>query len=186
MIDEVRREGEERMRKSTEVFRRDMAALRAGRASPNLLDKVTVDYYGAPTPVNQLATVSVPEPRMLLIQPWDKGAINLIERAIARSDLGITPQSDGNVIRLVMPQLTEERRTELVRQARKKAEEERVAIRNIRREANDLIKELEKSGEISEDDGRRAQEAIQKLTDRYITEIDGILEIKEREILEVQ
>lgn len=185
MVDEVLKDAEERMQKSVEVFRREMASLRAGRASPSLLDKITVDYYGAPTPINQLANITVPEPRLLLIQPWDKGTVGAIEKAIAKSDLGITPTSDGNVIRLVMPKLTEERRMELVKAARKKAEEERVAIRNVRREANDMIKEMEKSGEVPEDTCHRAQESIQKLTDRFVGEIDAILQLKEREIMEV-
>lgn len=185
MVDDVLKDCEERMRKSTEVFRKEMASLRAGRASPGLLEKISVDYYGVPTPVNQLATITVPEPRQLLIQPWDKSVVGSIEKAIAKSDLGLTPTSDGSVIRLTLPQLTAERRNELVRQARKKAEDERVAIRNIRREANDMIKELEKAGEISEDEGRRAQESIQRLTDKYVAEIDAILEAKEKEIMEV-
>lgn len=185
MVEDILRDSEERMRKSVEVFRREMASLRAGRASPSLLDKIVVDYYGTHMPIHQLATINVPEPRLLLIQPWDKGAVAAIERAIAKSDLGLAPASDGSVIRLALPQLTEERRAELVKTARKKAEEERVAVRNVRREANDLVKELEKSGDVTEDASRRAQEGIQKLTDRCVAEIDAILQTKEREIMEV-
>ncbi len=185
MVEEVLKDAEGRMQKSVEMFRREMASLRAGRASPSLLDKIVVDYYGAPTPINQLASINVPEPRLLLIQPWDKSAIGAIEKAIAKSDLGLAPASDGNVVRLALPQLTEERRAELVKTARKKAEEERVAIRNIRREANDMIKELEKAGDVTEDEARRAQENAQRLTDKHVAEIDAILQAKEREIMEV-
>lgn len=185
MVNDVYKDCEEHMRKSLDVFRRELAGVRAGRATPSLLDRVTVDYYGTPTPVNQLATITVPEPRLLMIQPWDRSVLTAIEKAITKSDLGLTPSSDGNMIRLALPQLTEQRRQELVKQVRKKAEEERVAIRNIRREANDLIKELEKSRDVSEDDSRRAQEAIQKLTDKYIAEIEAALQAKEREITEV-
>lgn len=185
MLDDVLKDSEERMKKSIEAFRRDLASVRAGRATPALLDKIVVDYYGAATPINQLANINIPEPRLLVVQPWDKSALPAIEKAIAKSDLGIAPASDGSVIRLALPHLTEERRQELVKQVRKKAEEERVAIRNIRRDANDLIKELEKSKDISEDDARRGQESIQKLTDRNIEEVEGILSLKEKEITEV-
>ncbi len=185
MVNDVLKDGEDRMRKSLEVFRREMASLRAGRATPGLLDKILVDYYGTPTPINQMATVSVPEPRLLVIQPWDRNMIGNIEKAIIKSDLGVSPVSDGTVIRLTLPQLTEERRQELVRQVRRKAEEERVAVRNIRREIIDFIRELEKEGQVPEDEGRRAQEQVQKLTDRFIGEIDTVLQAKEKEITEV-
>jgi len=144
-----------------------------------------VDYYGVHTPVNQMANISVPEPRMLVIQPWDKSSLSGIEKAIMKSDLGITPTSDGTIIRLVVPQLTEERRRDLVKTVHKKGEEERVAVRNERRQANELIKELEKAGEISEDESDRTQAEIQKLTDKYIKEIDHIVAVKEKEIMEV-
>lgn len=185
MIKDVLRETEEKMKKTTEVFRREMASVKAGRATPALLDKIFVDYYGTPTPINQMANVSVPEPRALVIQPWDKGALPLIEKAILKSDIGITPASDGAVLRLVVPQLTEERRKDIVKQLHKKAEEERIAIRNERRGAMDGVKKLKKDGAISETDEKRAEAEVQKLTDKYIKEIDQILSVKEKEVLEV-
>jgi len=159
--------------------------LRAGRATPALLDKVVVDYYGQPTPINQMANIAVPEPRLLVIQPWDKSIIGDIERAILKSDLGLTPMNDGNIIRLVVPALTEERRAELVRVVRKQAEEQRVAIRNLRREANDMLRELERNGDVSEDESRRAQDEVQKLTDKFVAVIDETLARKEQEMMEV-
>lgn len=185
MIKEIISEAEERMKKAIDVLRKDFASLRAGRATPALLDKILVDYYGVPTPINQMANISVPEPRLLVIQPWDKGVISTIEKAILKSDLGLTPNSDGNVIRLSIPQLTQERRTELVKVCKKKAEEARVAIRNIRRDANDQLKDFEKEGEISEDDTRRGQDEVQKLTDKCVKDVDQVLERKEQEIMEV-
>jgi len=178
-------EAEANMKKSLEVLKKELAGMRAGRATPALLDKVMVSYYGNPMPVNQLANVSVPEARLLVIQPWDKTVLPEIEKAILKSDLGITPTSDGTVIRLVVPQLTQQRRAELVKAARKKAEEGRVAIRNIRRDTNDLLKQQQKKGEISEDELRRLQDEVQKLTDRYIKEIDQLVGSKEKEIMEV-
>ena len=185
MINDVMSSAEDKMKKTVEVLRKDLASVRAGRANPAMLEKVTVDYYNTPTPINQLATVSVPEPRMLVIQPWDKSAIKDIEKAIMKSDLGLTPSNDGNVIRLPIPQLTAERRTEIAKTVRKKAEEARVAVRNIRRELIDNIKNLEKQKSISEDESKKGQEKAQKLTDKYIKEIDEILEKKENEIMEV-
>ena len=185
MLKAILHDAEERMKKTTEVFRRDLATLRAGRAAPALLEKVLVDYYGTMTPVNQMANIHVPEPRLLVIQPWDKTMVGNVEKAILKSDLGLTPHVEGNIIRLVIPQLTEERRTELVRSIKKKAEEERVAIRNIRRDANEDIKELEKDGEYPEDDCHRTQDEVQKLTDKYIEVIDKSLQAKEKEIMEV-
>lgn len=173
------------MKKTVEFFRKDLATLRAGRATPALVEKIMVDYYGTPTPIQQLASISVPEPRLLVVQPWDKTQVAAVEKAIAKSDLGIHPQSDGNVIRLVIPQLTEERRNELVKLIRKKAEEERVVLRNLRREANDLLKEAAKEGEISEDERDRALGEVQKLTDRYVAEVDKVLKAKEKELMEV-
>jgi ribosome recycling factor len=178
-------EAESNMKKTVELVKKEFASLRAGRATPALLDKIMVSYYGTPTPINQLATISVPEPRLLVIQPWDKSVLPEIERAILKSDLGITPASDGTVIRLAIPQLTQERRAELVKVVKKKAEEGRVAIRNIRREINDKVKQLQKNGEISEDELRRAQDEIQKLTDKYIKEIDLLLNSKEQEIMQI-
>lgn len=185
MIKELVSEAEDKMKKAVEVLRKDYGSMRAGRATPALLDKVMVDYYGAPTPINQMANVSVPEPRLLVIQPWDKSVISTIEKAIQKSDLGLTPNNDGTVIRLAIPQLTQERRSELVKSAKKKAEDARVAVRNIRRDANDHVKALQKDKMISEDDEKRAQEDVQKLTDKYIKEIDHVLEHKEQEIMEV-
>jgi ribosome recycling factor len=185
VIKEVASEAEEKMKKALEVLRKDYGSMRAGRATPALLDKVMVDYYGVPTPINQMANISVPEPRMLVIQPWDKSVIASIEKAIMKSDLGLTPNNDGTVIRLAIPQLTQERRNELVKGAKKKAEDARVAVRNIRRDANDHLKVLQKEKQISEDDDKRAMEDMQKLTDKYVKEIDHILEHKEQEIMEV-
>lgn len=185
MIKEVASEAEDKMKKALEVLRKDYSSMRAGRATPALLDKVMVDYYGVPTPINQMANVSVPEPRMLVIQPWDKSVIASIEKAIQKSDLGLTPNNDGTVIRLAIPQLTQERRNELVKSAKKKAEDTRVAVRNIRRDANDHLKTLQKEKLISEDDDKRAMEDMQKLTDKYVKEIDHVLEHKEQEIMEV-
>lgn len=176
---------ESNMQKTVEIVKREFASLRAGRATPALLDRITVNYYGTPTPINQLATISVPEPRLLVVQPWDKSITGEIEKAILKSDLGITPTSDGNVIRLTIPQLTEERRQELVKVIKKKAEEGRVAIRNIRRDANDQLKAKEKEGEITEDELRRGQDEVQRLTDKYVKEIDRLLQAKEKEIMEI-
>lgn len=185
MIKEIIREHEDKMQKAVVVLKKDLASLRAGRATPALLEKVTVDYYGVPTPVNQLANISAPEPRLLLVQPWDRSVLNEIEKAIMKSDLGLTPNNDGTVIRIAIPQLTQERRTELVKVVKKKAEEARVAVRNVRREANDELKAQEKAGGISEDEVRRGQDEVQKLTDKYIKEIDKLAEHKEEEIMEL-
>jgi ribosome recycling factor len=176
---------EKKMEKSVEAFKKEISTLRAGRAVPSLLDKVIVNYYNNPTPLNQLATISAPEPRLLVIQPWDKNILGEIEKAILKSDLGLTPNNDGNIIRLAIPQLTEERRKELVKTTRKKAEEARVAIRNIRREANDLLKSEEKNGNLSEDNLRTGQEEVQELTRKQIDEIDKLLLQKEKDIMEV-
>lgn len=178
-------EAEKNMKKTVEVVNKEFASLRAGRATPSLLDKIMVQYYGTPTPINQLANVSAPEARLLVIQPWDKTVLPEIEKAILKSDLGITPASDGNVIRLAIPQLTQERRAELVKVVKKKAEEGRVAVRNLRRDANDALKTRQKNGEISEDEQRRLQDEVQKLTDKYIKEIDNLLAAKEKEIMTV-
>lgn len=185
MIRETMSDAEKRMKQVIEFFRRELATIRAGRANPALVENIRVDYYGTSTPLNQMATISAPEPRLLVIQPWDKSVLDNVERAIMKSDLGIMPNNDGNVIRLTIPQLTEERREELVRTVRKKAEEQRVAIRNIRREANELLKELEAEGEISEDRYHHALDEVQELTNEYIEEIDDLLGAKEELIREV-
>lgn len=185
MIRELMADAEERMTKSVGSLRHNLQGLRAGRANPGLLEKVRVDYYGTPTPVNQVATISVPEPRLLVIQPWDKTVLGALEKAILKSDIGLTPSSDGTVIRLAIPQLTEQRRQELVKTARRLGEEERVAIRNIRREIREMMEEAAKEGEVSEDEARRGQEELQKLTDRMVEQVGQILEAKEKEIMEV-
>ncbi len=185
MADDLLKESEEKMEKSLASFKRELAGLRAGRAHPSLLDKVMVDYYGAPTPIKQLANIHVPDPRTLMIQPWDKGALAHIEKAIQKSDLGLNPINDGDVIRISLPPMTEERRNELVKLAKKIGEEAKVAIRNLRRDANDEIKRGEKAGLYSEDESRRRQDAVQKKTDRYIQQVDEILAAKEQEIREV-
>ncbi|NLM26064.1 MAG: ribosome recycling factor [Firmicutes bacterium] len=185
MIKELLKEGEERMQAVINATKNAFAAVRTGRANPNILDRITVDYYGTPTPLNQLANISVPEARLLVIQPWDKSSIKEIEKAILSSDLGLTPTNDGNVIRIAFPQLTEDRRKELVRVVRKDAEEYKVGVRNVRRDLNESIKALEKEGEISEDESRRYLEQVQELTNEYVEKIDQLLEIKEKEILEI-
>jgi ribosome recycling factor len=184
MPQSVKKSAEERMQKAIQALQRDLSSLRAGRATPALLDRVQVDYYGAMTPVNQLANVNTPDSRTLMIQPWDKSSLADIERAIQKSDLGLTPSNDGNTIRLSIPALTEERRTELVKMTKKNGEEAKIAIRNIRRDANDDIKKMEKS-DISEDESRKHQEDIQKTTDKFIAEVDRVLAAKEKEIMEV-
>lgn len=173
------------MQKAIEVLKKEYASLRAGRATPALLDRINVDYYGTPTPISQLATITVPEPRLLVIQPWDKGSFGDIERALLKSDLGITPASDGNVIRLAVPQLTEETRKDLVRFVRKRGEEGKVAVRNIRRDAMDRLKAKHKDAGISEDDLKRYQDEAQKVTDRYVKKIDEVVAEKEKEIMEI-
>ncbi len=185
MVKEIMASHEERMRKAIDMLRKDYSTLRAGRATPALLDKITVDYYGTPTPINQVGNISIPEPRMIVIQPWEKKLISLIEKAIMKSDLGLTPTSDGSVIRLLIPQLTQQRRTELVKVVHKKAEDCRVAIRNLRRDANDAFKKLEKEKTISEDETKKALDDIQKLTDKIIKEVDQVMAAKEKEIMEV-
>ncbi|WP_409305454.1 ribosome recycling factor [Peribacillus sp. SCS-155] len=174
-----------RMEKAINAYTRELASIRAGRASASLLDKITVDYYGAPTPINQVAGVSVPEARMLVIQPYDKTILGDIEKAILKSDLGLNPSNDGSIIRIVIPALTEERRRELAKVVKKESEEAKVAIRNIRRDANDDLKKLEKNGEITEDDLRGYSDDIQKITDSHISKIEDITKDKEKEIMEV-
>lgn len=173
------------MKKAVANLGRELATLRAGRANPSLLERIQIDYYGVPTPLNQLAGISVPEARMLLIQPYDKSVVDEIEKAILKSDLGLTPSNDGDVIRISIPPLTEERRTELVKLVKKYAEENKVAVRNVRRDLNDELKKSEKSGDITEDELRRLTDDVQNLTDKYIAEIDQVAEEKEKEIMEV-
>nr|WP_202113022.1 ribosome recycling factor [Paenibacillus sp. MMS18-CY102] len=172
------------MEKAIGALKRDLATLRAGRATPALLDRIQVEYYGTMTPVNQLANINTPDSRTLLLQPWDKSSVAAIEKAIMKSDLGLTPSNDGSTIRLSIPALTEERRTELVKLTKKFGEEAKIAVRNIRRDANDDIKKLEKDA-ISEDESRRHQDDIQKTTDRFVSEVDKVLAAKEKEIMEV-
>ena len=185
MIDELLEDATERMNKAVDAIRREFATVRTGRASPHILDRIQVDYYGAQTPLNQLAQVSASEARLLTITPYDKSSIKSIEKAILESDVGLTPNNDGNVIRLTLPELTEERRKDLVKVVRGIAEEGRVSIRNIRRDVMHDLKELKSEGEVGEDDERRAETELQKLTDAKIGEIDSFLSGKEEEILEV-
>ncbi|MFJ8234330.1 ribosome recycling factor [Ureibacillus sp. NPDC094379] len=185
MAKEVLAQAKDKMNKSISAFSRELASIRAGRASASLLDRISVEYYGAPTPINQLAGVSVPEARLLVIAPYDKTILGEIEKAIMKSDIGITPTNDGTVIRLTIPALTEERRKDLVKVVKKEAEEAKVAVRNVRRDANDDLKKLEKNGEITEDDLRGFSDDIQKITDENIAKIDELAKEKEKEILHV-
>lgn len=175
---------DEKMKKALGYLETDFAAIRAGRANPHVLDKLRVDYYGAPTPIQQVGNVTVPEARVIQIAPWEKSLLREIEKAIQTSDIGINPTNDGNVIRLVFPELTEERRKDLVKEVRKKGEEGKVAVRNIRRDGNDAFKKLGKT-EVSEDEIKQLEEQLQKLTDKYIKEIDGLVEAKTKEIMTV-
>ena len=184
-IQEIMTTMENKMHKTVDALRIELASLRAGRATPALLDKITVDYYGTPTPINQVASVTVPEPRMIVIQPWEKNLIKEISKAIQMSDLGLNPNSDGVVIRLNLPQLTEERRKDLVKVVNKKTEEYRVIARNLRRDANDQIKKLEKAKEVTEDDVKKASEKVQKITDGIMKDIDKVSENKQKEVMEV-
>ena len=178
-------EFESKMKKTAEVLKTQLASVRAGRANAAVLDQITVDYDGVPTPIQQVASVSVPDPRSLLIQPWDASVLKGIEKAILASELGINPQNDGRAIRLVFPQLTEERRKELAKQVKKYGEEAKVAVRNIRREAIDKFKKQQKASEITEDDYKTVEKDIQKLTDDYIKEVEGIADKKEKELFEI-
>ena len=184
-MDERLKVYEEKMTKSYDSMQREFISIRAGRANPHVLDKIRVDYYGTPTPIHQIASIGSPDPRTLTIQPWDAGAVKLICKAIQESDLGINPQNDGKIIRLAFPQLTEERRKELVKQIAKYAEGGKVAIRNIRRDAVETFKAQKKNGEITEDDMKIAEKDIQKMTDDMCREIDALTEKKEKELLEV-
>lgn len=185
MVDEIFEDLKERMGKSIETLKREYSRLRTGRASISLLDGIRVSYYDSPTPLNQMASLAVPEPRLIVIQPWDKTAIEDIEKAILKSELGLTPINDGKVIRISIPSLTEERRKELVKVARKMSEDNKVAIRNIRRDANEMLKDLKKEKEVTEDDLYRSQEEVQKATDQFISQVDELCAAKEKEILEI-
>ncbi len=184
-MNELLKHTEEKMNKTIAVLERDYKAVRAGRANASVLDRITVDYYGAPTPIQQMAAVSIPEPRILMIQPWDASSIKDIEKAIMVSDIGINPQNDGRVIRLSFPPLTEERRREIVKEVKKLAEDNKVAIRNTRRDALEKLKGLKKANSITEDDQENGEKKIQKLTDKFCKEIDDLAALKEKEILAV-
>ena len=179
------KEFEVKMQKSIEAYKNELSTLRAGRATPDVLARITVDYYGSPTPINGVAAVSVSDARTLAIQPWDPSTLKAIERAILASDLGITPLNDGKVIRLIFPQLTEERRREMAKQISKLGEGAKVAVRNIRRDANDKVKALKKDGEMTEDEVKASDKLVQDLTDKYIREIDKVTELKNKEIMEI-
>ncbi|MCA1668368.1 MAG: ribosome recycling factor [Thermomicrobia bacterium] len=185
MYEEILQDADDRMRKAVEALRGHLSSIRTGRASTGLIERLIVDYYGAETPLQQLAGISAPEARMLVVQPWDKGSMKAIEKSIRASDLGLNPTNDGQVLRITIPALTEERRRDLVKIAKRNIEEAHVAIRNIRRDAIHLLKELDEGGEISEDQRRRGEEQIQKLTDRGIADADKVGREKETEILEV-
>lgn len=184
MIKEIMADARERMEKTIDALQADLRAIRTGRASPALVEKLTVEYYGSPTPLIQLAGITVPEPRMLMIRPWDRNTLNVIEKAILKSDLGLTPNNDGQAIRLILPQLTEERRRDLNKQVARRVEEARVSARNIRRDAIEMLRDAEKEKMIDEDDLHKGQEQIQELTDKYIKQIDEVGKAKEAEILE--
>jgi ribosome recycling factor len=185
MTDSVRTETEQRMAKSIDNLKREFSRVRTGRATPSLLEGVTVEYYGSPAPVNQVASISIPEARLIVIQPWEKTMLPAIEKAIQSSDLGLNPQSDGNLIRLPIPALTEERRKELCKNCRRLSEDTKVAIRNIRRDSNDRLKKAEKAKEITQDEQKMALDEIQNLTDSFIGSVDELLASKEKEIMEV-
>jgi ribosome recycling factor len=179
------KDADHKMKRAVEVTREEFTGIRTGRATPAILSRVTVDYYGTSTPMNQLASFSVPEPRLLVVQPYDRNAMAAMEKAIMQSDLGITPSNDGQVIRLAFPPLTEERRKDLIRMVHQRAEDGRVAVRNVRRHAKDELERLKKDGGISEDDLNRSEKELQKLTDRHVGEIDDLLTHKEQELMEV-
>jgi len=184
-LDGILKSAEHKMTTAVEFLGRDLQSVRTGRATPMLLDRIQVDYYGSPTPINGVANISAPDPRMVVVQPWDRSMLGPIEKAIQKSDLGINPINDGQVIRLVLPQLTQDRRKELVKQVHQRAEEARVAVRNCRREALDHMRKAEKDGGISQEDEKRAQERLQKLTDSFVKRVDEVSRNKETEVLEV-
>jgi len=184
MIDDIYQDTRERMGKSLDALGNELKRVRTGRASLSIMDGIRVDYYGTPTPLNQMASLSVPESRLIMIQPWDVSVIKDIEKAILKSDLGLTPSSDGKLIRISIPPLTEERRKELVKVIQKISEDYKIAVRNIRRDSNEMLKSLKKDGDISEDDAFKAQDQVQKITDEHIKKIDEVFKDKEKEILE--
>jgi ribosome recycling factor len=184
MIEETIKESRDRMGKTISVLENELKRIRTGRASASILDGIRIDYYGSPTPLSQTASIAVPESRLITIQPWDATIIKDIEKAILKSDIGLTPSNDGKLIRIAVPPLSEERRKDLVKQVHKSCEEHKVAVRNIRRDANELIKGFKKDGDVSEDDAFKAQDRIQKITDEYIARIDEVYKTKEKEILE--
>lgn len=183
MIKDVMNKADEKMSKTIEMLKRALASMKAGRATPAMLDRIEADYYGTMTPINQLANISVPESRVLAIQPWDKASFKVIEKAILKSDLGINPSSDGELIRLIIPELTEETRKNIAKNVKKDGEESKVAVRSIRRDCNDKIKSLKKESDLSEDEIKKAEDEIQKKTDAFIKEIDKLVEAKEKEIM---
>lgn len=185
MVKEILSKADEKMKKSITVLKSDLASLKAGRANPTMLDRIEVEYYGSMMPINQVANVSAPEPRILTIAPWEKSTLKAIEKAILKSDLGINPSNDGTIIRLVVPELTEETRKNLVKTVKKYGEETKVAVRSVRRDANDKVKALKKNSEISEDEEKKAEDDIQKITDGHIKEIDKIVDAKEKEIMSI-
>ena len=185
MIKDIIQKAEEKMKKTISVLKSDLSTMRAGRANPTMLDRIQVDYYGSPCPLNQVANISAPEPRVLVISPWEKSLMKEIEKAILTSDLGINPSNDGSVIRLVVPELTEETRRNLVKNVKKTGEEAKVAVRSIRREANDKIKALKKDGEITEDELKNSEEKVQKIIDSFVKEVDTIIVAKEKEIMSI-
>ena len=185
MIADVKSNASAGMAKALESFKRDLSKVRTGRASLALLDSVQVDYYGTPTPLNQVGSLAVPEPRLITIQPWEKNLIGEIERAILKADLGLNPTSDGQLIRLIFPPLTEERRKEMVKQVKRMGEDGKIVVRNARREANDALKKLEKDKEISEDDLKRGEKEIQEVTDDYVARVDQVIAEKEKDLMEI-
>jgi ribosome recycling factor len=185
MIADVKSNASAGMTKALESFKRDLSKVRTGRASLSLLDDIKVDYYGTPTPLNQVGSMAVPEPRLITIQPWEKNLIGEIEKAILKADLGLNPNSDGQIIRLVFPPLTEERRKEMVKQVKRMGEDAKVGIRNVRREANDTLKKLEKDKDITEDDLKRGEKEIQDVTDEFVSRVDRVIEEKEKDLMEL-
>ena len=185
MTQQLLDDAEKRMRRTREVLERELASIRTGRAAPALVEELSVDYYGAPTPLKQIASITAPEPRLLMIQPWDRAAIPHIERAILKSDLGLSPAADGTALRLPIPTLTQERRRDMAKLVRKRVEDDRVAVRNVRRDTLDHLRRLERGKEVSQDEERRSQDLLQKLTDRYVAELDKLGAAKEAEVMEV-
>ncbi|MCH3963993.1 MAG: ribosome recycling factor [Clostridium sp.] len=185
MIEDILKIADEKMKKTTETLKKELASMKAGRANTAMLDRIEAEYYGSNTPINQLGNISIPEPRVLAIQPWDKSSIKAIEKAILKSDLGINPSNDGEVIRLVVPELTEETRKEIVKNVKKAEENSKVAIRAIRRDCNDKLKSLKKNNDITEDQLKKSEEDIQKKTDSFIKDIENIVEAKEKEVMSI-